>query len=261
MNFKKIAFIGAGVLVMGSLSWASSGTVKGSSAGILGKGIPSARYSATQANTVKTSPIEAPAPAQSDSQVSLVPPPAELPRVQNPALITSISPTAAASALPFPADVKAKKTASHAKATAAKTAVKPGKAAAAATKPQKLFSYVRMLNFSPHPQEEEFLKDKPLVLNGKKYSISVTYLENWKVIGDDDGYLQKLGFEISLFENGNKIRSLKTPSVALDAKSIKAGQVLGIAEVAPYKFHIAVDSFKIKEKAISEIVFKFDLSG
>lgn len=151
------------------------------------------------------------------------------------------------------ADIKAK--------LASITKEKAQAAPSTAVKPGKLFSYVRLLNYSPHPQQEEFLQEKPLALNGKHYHISVAYREDWNVLGDEDAQLKKLGFDINLYENGKVVRTLKIPSTALDGKTVKKGLVLGLAEVAPYKFKIAVDSFTLKDKGIADITFKFDMTS
>ncbi|MBF0406138.1 MAG: hypothetical protein HQM10_02200 [Candidatus Riflebacteria bacterium] len=135
------------------------------------------------------------------------------------------------------------------------------KAKSKQAKQKKLFSYTRMLNYSAHPQTEEFLKEKPLVLNGNKYHIAVTYIEDWKSADDENGDLKKLGFEIDVFENGKKIRNLKLPKVALSPKNIQKGQVLGLAEVAPYNFKIELKDFKVKRKGVSEVLFDFELTS
>ncbi|NLI76428.1 MAG: hypothetical protein GX442_08305, partial [Candidatus Riflebacteria bacterium] len=134
-------------------------------------------------------------------------------------------------------------------------------AAAPAAKPGKLFSYVRLLNYAPHPQTEEFLKDKPLALRGRNLWFSVRYIEGWKALNDDEGLLQDVAFEISLMDGEQKIRTLKTPKVAIKADKMAKGQVLGIAEVAPYRFYITVDQVTLKKKGVAELVFKLDLIG
>jgi len=134
-------------------------------------------------------------------------------------------------------------------------------AIAPAAKPGKLFSYVRLLNYSPHPQVEEFLKDKPLALKGKSYWFSVKYAEGWKTVTDEEGYLQDVSFEITLMEGDKKVRVLKTPKAVIRADKISKGQVLGIVEVSPYRFYITVDQYTAKTKGIAELVFKLDLLG
>lgn len=127
-------------------------------------------------------------------------------------------------------------------------------------KPEKLFTLVRLLNYSPHPHSEEFLRKTPLKLYGKKYWFNIRYDEDWKVINDDEGYIQAVSFEIDVMENGNKIRSIKTPKASVNT-NIKKGQILGIAEISPYRFTISVEEFKKTRKGISELVFKLDLFG
>ncbi|HMM59975.1 MAG TPA: hypothetical protein PKC25_07580, partial [Candidatus Rifleibacterium sp.] len=73
--------------------------------------------------------------------------------------------------------------------------------------------------------------------------------------------IKGISFEIDVMENNKKVRSLKTPKVAIDAAKIKKGQVLGIAEVAPYKFTIKVEEVTKNKKGVSELVFKLDLLG
>ncbi|RCK80212.1 MAG: Transcriptional regulatory protein algP [Candidatus Ozemobacter sibiricus] len=155
--------------------------------------------------------------------------------------------------------------------TGQKAAAAPGKAAnprqqvqsaaAAAAKPGKLFSYVRLLNYAPHPTVEEFLKDRPLVLKDRQYWFSVKYIEGWKALNDEEGLLQNVCFEISLMDGDRKVRTLRTPKVDLKPERIAKGQVLGIVEVPPYRFYITVDQFTLKKKGIADLVFKLDLLG
>ncbi len=259
MNYRQIAFIGIGVFVVTGILWASSNTLRG--AVLEGSDLQaSARVAhAAPARAAMPAPdvpaaVAAMAPVEKKGDLALVPPPTELPQAPTDKMITSVSPTAMAEA------VKTSPAKTSAKGKAA-SKIAPKAAVAKVRKPQKLFSYCRLLNFSPHPQEEEFLKDKPLTLNGKNYHFTVSYKESWKVVDDDLGYLKKLGFEIILYQDENKIRTLKIPQVAIDPAKIKSGQVLGIAEVAPYRFNISVDSFTLKNKQVSEIVFKLDLIG
>ena len=139
--------------------------------------------------------------------------------------------------------------------------VKAASAMATVKKSGNLFSYVRMLNYSPHPQEEDFLRDKPLALNGHRYWLKVSYKESWDVVDDETGSLKNIAFGIKLMEGDKVVRDLQIPAAKLDARKLKRGQVLGIAEVAPYKFNIAVDEFKVIGGGLSELVFKFDLKG
>jgi len=253
MDKKKVFFIGAGILVMGSLSWAASSTPHTGDMANMGR--RGAKGSAVN-------PLAAPAPAAAQpGTLSLVPPPAELPRAGSQAMVTSLKPMAPAVAASGITAVQAKNSAVARSGKIAAPAKKSTTAMAPAKKPGKLFSYVRMLNFSPHPQEEEFLKDKPLACNGHNYWLKVSYKESWNVADDENGNLQNLAFEIKLMEGENVVRNLQTPSVKIDAKKVRRGQVLGIAEVAPYKFNIAVDTFNIIDGGVSELVFKFDLTG
>ncbi|MFZ2956763.1 MAG: hypothetical protein WA705_07740 [Candidatus Ozemobacteraceae bacterium] len=286
---KKHAVIGVAALVLGSLSIAFSSTPRGLVVPVNGAGAAYAvapqAHEANSTNEVAyadsaadtsfggavnssgvavqasqnmvagVAPVDA--AARASGKIDLMTPPAELPRARSASMITSTSPMAA---------VQAVAAASTAGRSSTKRARETGNdkvqaAVAKATKPQKLFSYVRLLNFSPHPQKEEFLRDKPLQLNGKNYHFTVTYNEGWDVVNDDEGYLKKLGFEINIYENQKKVRTLKLPSVAINPGTIKKGQILGLAEVAPYRFRIAVDDFTMRGTGISELVFKFDMAG
>ncbi|MBF0542981.1 MAG: hypothetical protein HQM08_01040 [Candidatus Riflebacteria bacterium] len=126
---------------------------------------------------------------------------------------------------------------------------------------KKLFAYTRLLNFTPHPQSEEFLKDKPLMLNGKKYHFAVSYNEEWEAIDDDSADLKSLGFDIDVYENGKKIRNLKLPKVSLSPNNLRKGQVLGLAEVAPYNFKIELKDFKAQQKGVAQVLFNVELSS
>ncbi|MBF0498538.1 MAG: hypothetical protein HQM09_00260 [Candidatus Riflebacteria bacterium] len=281
---KKTAIIGATALVLGSLSIAFSSTPRNIAApesrsgsarsGISGRQTPSeVAYGDSAAETSfgassrpaqnaqvpnaagSVSPETAAAPAS--GKLDLAAPPAALTRAKSAAMVTSTSPAAALQALA--ATSGASKTAP--KKASIVSNPKTQAAVAKASKPQKLFSYVRMLNYSPHPLVEEFLRDKPLQLNGKNYHFTVTYNENWDVVNDDEGYLKKLGFEINIIENEKKVRTLKLPPVAVNPATMKKGQVIGLAEVAPYKFKISVDSVTATEKGVSELIFKFDMAG
>lgn len=132
---------------------------------------------------------------------------------------------------------------------------------AQAIRPRELFTLVRMLNYSPHPQKEEILKKNPLRLGQSNYWFTVEYDEDWKVSKNDIGHMKGLSFEINVMENNRKIRTLKTPKIRISSSTIKKGQILGIAEVAPYKFTITVDSYTKNKKGVSELVFKLALVG
>ncbi len=172
-----------------------------------------------------------------------------------PAATLSVAPTAAVAAAAAPARPAPKVAAGKAGATN----VRAAGAMAPAAGPRTLFSYVRLLNYSPHPTNECFLQKEPIMLGANRYHFEIDYKEGWKTFNDEEGALENIGFVISLFENGNKVRTLETPTVKLDPKKIGKGKVLGIAEVAPYRFNITVDSATVKQGGITELVFKLDL--
>ncbi|GAB4273934.1 MAG: hypothetical protein Kow0029_13940 [Candidatus Rifleibacteriota bacterium] len=192
--------------------------------------------------------------AASEKKLTLVPPPAELPSAPSHRMVSSVK----AFAPSAPVQNNQKNTVVVVKETPRQVVAQAG---AQKTKPEKLFSYVRLLNYAPHPLTEEFLQKSPLELNGQKYWFTVKYDEDWKVVGDEEGYINGISFEIGIMQGKNKVRTLKTPKVALNPKTLKKGMVLGIAEVAPYKFTIAVEEFTKTKKGISELVFKLDLAG
>ena len=259
---KKVALVGMGVVVMGSLCWVATASSATANEHV-------GRYQARNQAVVA---VRGPAPVAqaarsalpaAERKLVLVPPPQELPTINSKAMVTSSVGNVPTRAVPAkrllrPAPVVRR-------AAAPRRAVKAHRQVQAAParvrKPQMLFSYARLLNFTPHPTTEDILKDKPVALNGKNYWFKIRYLENWKVLNDDDGHLQDLAFEIKVMENDKEIRVLKTPRVALNPKKLKKGMVLGIAEVAPYRFKIIVDSFSGNRKAISELVFKLDRMG
>jgi len=247
---KKVFFIGSGILIMGSLSWAASTMPQAAATSRVKSAVPGFQRAST------AQPARPAAPPAVPGSLALVPPPVELPSTNAPIAVTPVKPggavAAATAARPQPAKKTAKQPESRVKAATAMATVK---------KSDNLFSYVRMLNYSPHPQEEEFLRDKPLVLNGHRYWLKVSYKESWDVIDDENGRLKHIGFGIKLMEGDKVVRDLQIPATKLDAKKLKRGQVLGIAEVAPYKFNIAVDEFKVVGGGLSELVFKFDLRG
>ncbi len=206
--------------------------------------------SRTRYNTLaRVSPSIMPA----DHKIKLVPPPSELPDIRSRNMVTSINPVAAP-------PVKAVKVVSPTTGKRQKN-VSEVRVVAAISKPANLYSYSRLLNYAPHPLSEDILKKTPVSLMGKNYWFSVRYDEDWKVINDDEAYIRGISFEIDVMEGKNKVRSMKTPKVSIDPKKIRKGQVLGIAEVAPYKFTIKVEEFEKKRKGISELVFKLDLVG
>lgn len=211
-----------------------------------------------------------------DSKVVLVAPPSELPAPAASArMVTSTKAMAPAAqamtvrreqAPQMSQKAQSVKTARSAKAV--KTAKAPAtdkvvsaQAPAEKTTIKNLFTLVRMLNYSPHPLNEDLLKQSPLNLNGNNYWFTVKYDEDWNVINDEEAYMKGISFEIEVMENNQKVRSLKTPKTAINPAKIKKGQVLGIAEVAPYKFTISVEEFTKSKKGISELVFKLDLLG
>jgi hypothetical protein len=214
---------------------------------------PARTVGSSNSNMSRVRPISS--SVEVDQKLLLVPPPAELPQAPSSKMVTSVKTFA-----PAPAPVAAKNTSGKIVVTQSPRQVQ-ARAAAQKTKPENLFSYVRLLNYAPHPLTEEFLKKSPLSLNGKNYWFSVKYDEDWKVVGDEEGYIDGISFERGIMENEAKVRSLKTPKVKIDPKTLKKGMVLGIAEVAPYKFTIKVEEFTRTKKGVSELVFKLDLLG
>ncbi|NCB37670.1 MAG: hypothetical protein EOM80_02770 [Erysipelotrichia bacterium] len=224
------------------------------------------------------------APSQSksyaDNRVILVAPPKELRPAASKKMVTSIkafapteqvqqetvlekAPTAAPATVARKKSARVAKTAKASKVVQASKAVQAKSAQAPAVKanPKNLFTLVRLLNYAPHPLTEELLKQTPLTMGDNNYWFSLKYDEDWKVINDDEGYIKGISFEIDVMENNKKVRSLKTPKVAIDAAKAKKGHILGIAEVAPYKFTISVEEVTKNKKGISELVFKLDLVG
>jgi hypothetical protein len=189
-----------------------------------------------------------------ETQVALVAPPREIANLPASQMVTSIAPVAPIAQTAKPNQLKVVRN-----KNAAKTVV--AQAPAHKTEPQNLFTLVRLLNYAPHPLNEDLLKQAPLTLEGKNYWFTLKYDEDWKVINDDEGYIKGISFEIDVMEENAKVRSLKTPKVAIDPSKIRKGQVLGVAEVAPYKFTISVEEFTRSKKGVSELVFKLDLVG
>jgi len=250
MSMKKAVTIGAGVVFIGTLVWVSAASSAPS------QGQTSLQQGKSRAVAQRITSLQRLAPVAKPSSLKklvLVAPPQELSTPMSKAMITSTVGMA-------PVDtVRAAPTKSANGSAAASKRIQVAKAPA--SKPRQLFSYCRLLNFSPHPMTEELLKDKPLALNGKNYWFQIRYIENWKVINDSDGQLKDLAFEIKVMENDKAIRVLETPRVALNPSKLKKGMVIGIAEIAPYRFKIVVDTFVGSGKAISELVFKLDLIG
>ena len=141
------------------------------------------------------------------------------------------------------------------------TTTKPTSVTKLDSKPKKLYTLSRFLDYSPHPTTENILKDKPVLYNGKNYHFTVTYNEDWKDVTDDFARLNSISFTICVYENGKKVRNLTTPKVQLDSKKVKKGQMIGIAEVSPFKFNISVNNMTVTKKGITELEFKLDLIG
>lgn len=287
MNWKKVSVVGVLVLVLlCGLAMASSTPPKASAS-------LKTRVAKAYAKVGQTAPaavrpvVGTPAPAamaeaivpETTGALELIAPPEELHRANSHAMSTSVAPMApmhAVAAGKMAPGAAAKVANRQAKAKAgsivaatprgkpaapkAASMVQPKAAQASAAKPKNLFSYVRLLNYSPHPQEEVFLKNNPLVLKDRKYHFSVKYDETWKVLSDDLGHLNALGFNISILEGDKAIRVLKVPAANINVKTLKKGQILGIAEVAPYTFKIAVDSFAVKNKGVTELTFRMDVT-
>lgn len=196
--------------------------------------------------------MRATAVAAAERNIELMAPPVELKTVPSPSseMVVSVQPMA-----PVARVVNAPPEQSR----SSRPAPQRAQYAAKKTRPDTLFTFVRMLNFAPHPLNEELLRHEPLTLGENKYWFSLKYDEDWKVINDDEGYIKGISFEIDVMENNTAVRRLKTPKVAIDAAKIKKGQILGIAEVAPYKFTISVDDFVKTGRGVSELVFKLDL--
>ncbi|MGM0598758.1 MAG: hypothetical protein ACQETH_02965 [Candidatus Rifleibacteriota bacterium] len=250
MKFFKAGFLLFGAMVLGGAIFATS-TFAGPNSGQVLKVVRHSTESTENINLARVKPVEA--TSEANQKLLLVPPPKELPSAPSHQMVTSTRAFAPSK------QVKSVKPNKSVVKKQVKQASAPSPAQKA--KPENLFSYVRLLNYAPHPLKEEFLKDKPLTLNGKNYWFAVKYDEDWKVVGDEEGYIKGISFEIDMMERSGKVRSLKTPKVKINSATIKKGLVLGIAEVAPYKFTISVEEFKKSRKGISELVFKLDLIG
>ena len=138
---------------------------------------------------------------------------------------------------------------------------KPTSVTKLGSKPRQLYSYARMLDYSPHPTTESILKDKPVLYNGKNYHFTVTYNEDWKYVSEDLALMNGISFTINVYENGKKVRTLTTPKVQLNSQKTKKGQTIGIAEVAPFKFNIKINDITANKKGITVLEFKLDLIG
>lgn len=138
---------------------------------------------------------------------------------------------------------------------------KPASVTTLGSKPRQLYSFVRMLDYSPHPTTENILKDKPVLYNGKNYHFTVTYNEEWKSVSEDLSLMNAISFTINVYENGKRVRNLTTPKVQLNPQKIKKGQTIGIAEVSPFKFNIKVNDLTVTKKGVTVLEFKLDLIG
>lgn len=255
----RLGMIVAGVLVVGGTVFVSS-TFAGTETT---PGLHVIRHSVDGAVTTRVARTVAPVQERigAEDKIVLVAPPGELP-VASSKMVTSLKPMAPAASKQRPVAAKSGKVVKAARAEAGKAAIAvEAKAPAQKVKPQNLFTLVRLLNYAPHPLTEELLKQAPLTMNGNNYWFSLKYDEDWKVLNDDEGYIKGISFEIDVMENNKKVRSMKTPKVAIDASKVKKGQVLGVAEVAPYKFTIKVEEVTRNKKGVSELVFKLDLLG
>jgi hypothetical protein len=237
-----------GILAIGAVALGGTFFVSSTFAGTNSRPVLEVIRHNSGSNVSQRQTVSATTYNETERRVLLVPPPAELPMAPSSRMVTSIAPVAPVAA-PQQQTVK----------VAVKEVAAPAKAAK--VKPENLFSYVRLLNYAPHPLTEEFLKKAPLAYNGHNSWFAVKYHEDWNVVGDEEGYIKGLSFEIDIMENDAKVRTLKTPKVAIDKKSLKKGMVLGIAEVAPYKFTISVEEFTKNKKGVSELIFKLDLIG
>lgn len=270
MKNVRLGMLVAGFLVVGGTVFVSS-----SFAGTdTSPGLQVVRHDKVAGKTLKTARTVKPVQAANtaEDKIVLVAPPGELPMASS-HMVTSLKPIVPTNVKQAGAPAgKVARTAPAAASAKAGVAVKTAKAAKAAkaevaqapamkTDPKNLFTLVRLLNYAPHPLTEELLKSSPLTMNGNNYWFSIKYDEDWKVFNDDDGVIKGISFEIDVMENNKKVRSLKTPKVAIDAAKVKKGQVLGIAEVAPYKFTIKVEEVTKNKKGVSELVFKLDLLG
>lgn len=127
--------------------------------------------------------------------------------------------------------------------------------------PRVLYSYSRLLDYSPHPRTESILEDKPVLFGGRNYHFTVTYREEWKEVSANLNALIGLCFTVDVYENGKIVRNLTTPRIAIDPKKLKKDQIIGIAEVAPFKFNIKVDNVVSTSNVVTELTFKLDLIG
>jgi hypothetical protein len=260
MKAVKLALMATGVIALGSSLFVSStfaGQKSSAKLKVIRHGSNEKEMITRKTDFGRVQTAEA--SARADQRIVLVPPPSELPEVASAKMVTSIKGHAPASTVKPAKKLQISQSSQPVITNKPKQVQKQAKAQK--VKPEQLFSYVRLLNYAPHPLNEDFLKNNPLSLNGKHYWLRVKYDEDWKVINDDEGYIKALGFEINIMENNKAVRNLKTPKVKIDSKTIKKGMILGIAEVAPYRFKISVDEFTKSRKGVSELVFKLDLMG
>ncbi len=266
MDIKKMGLIGSTVLVMASLGMAFSNTptaakpATNKAVRVATPVIPATDEALTvvppapvAANGQTTPAAESKAVTVSpETKLGLVAPPAVMPKAGKKSGVKAVE-AGAVAAKPAVAKPGVK--------TAAKNGPKAQSAQAGVAKPKNLFSYVRTLSYSPHPQEEEFLREKPLTLNGSEYYISVAYREKWDALDDEDGRIKAVGFDINVYQDGKKVRTLKVPEFVLKPGKMQKGQVIGLAEVAPYKFKIAIYDFTREDGGFSDFTFKFDMSS
>lgn len=122
-----------------------------------------------------------------------------------------------------------------------------------------LFTLTRLLNYSPHPLQEDLLRESPLVYNGNYYWFSICYKEEWEAKSDTEAYLQAISYIVQIVENNKVVRTIETPKIDLKTK-IEKDQKLAIIKVAPYRIDIAVDSVEYLKEGISEFTYKLELS-
>lgn len=126
---------------------------------------------------------------------------------------------------------------------------------------KSLFTFKRLLNFDQRPQEEELLKDNPIIRNGKKIWFKIRYIENWRNITDMDAYLEKIAFQITVMDGNKPIQVVKTPVYAVSPKSVSKGKVISVIEILPYRLIISLDQFNATKDGVTDIIYKLDIIG
>lgn len=115
-------------------------------------------------------------------------------------------------------------------------------------------SVTRMLGFEPHPSTIEI--PGRFMLQGKQISAEIEIIETWNT-DREVPVIEKLGFRLRLFSDGNEAAVVEIPVQQIDAKKIKKGGILATGMGNSVGMSVIVQDIQKKGKNVSGLTLEF----